>query len=170
MASERRKDPATRDRIDELIAGTHERLDEIENGYLAAARQNRELIQQVRRRTTIILGMVVAILLAGGFANAKLISENSERVDDIQQSRADVIYNNCADQNDRNRNTVAVFDRRISDLEHQQAPAAQLRRARQSREFTVGLINALAPVQDCDRLLVKRLGPDHPVPARKKQR
>jgi hypothetical protein len=155
MPEEQRSDQALRTR-----------LDQIEAGYLKRADENRDLILHSSRRTSWILGLLVVVQLGLGGLSIALLEQNGQRVDDIQQSRVDITYAQCVAINDRNRNTVAEYDRRF-ELARKSGLVSgqQLQRAKQSRDFTVGLVDRLVPVQDCDRQLVERFGPNHPKPA-----
>ena len=66
----------------------------------------------------------------------------------IQQQRAEGILRNCMDQNQRHRSTIATLDSVIAQL-----PKSQRAQAIKNRNFTVLLIDALAPLQDCQRLV-----------------
>lgn len=58
----------------------------------------------------------------------------------------------CTGQNNRNRNTIAEYDTRIAKIAPK-LPPAQRAQLKQSRDFTVGLINALTPVRNCTDVL-----------------
>lgn len=160
---DRRVDQSTRDRIDELEDRLAGRLNTIETGYIGRADTNQGLIDRLTRRTTILLSVLAVILVGLGALNLVL---NSDRIDDIErvvaennQSRIDITFNNCRSLNDRNRNTVAAFDARLDAARRSgRLSGEQLERARASRELTVGLINALAPRQDCRAQLRDRFG------------
>lgn len=64
----------------------------------------------------------------------------------IQQSRVSALRNSCEDTNQRHARTIQTLDERIAKL-----PPAQQVRARASRDFTLALIDDLAPqTRDCD--------------------
>lgn len=81
---------------------------------------------------------------------------------EIRQQRADGIRVSCEEVNTRNRTTVKTYDRQIAGIEPRLKPRerAQLK---ESRDFTVGLINALAPVEDCNAR-VRQFTQGHPKP------
>jgi hypothetical protein len=85
-----------------------------------------------------------------------------EQQREIRQQRADSIRVSCEEVNTRNRTTVETYDHQIVAIEPMLKPRerAQLK---QSRDFTVGLINALAPVEDCNAR-VRQFTQGHPKP------
>lgn len=140
---ERRTDPDTRGALDQ-------RLDKIEAGYLARADTNHGLIQKYGRRTTRMLTLLAVVLIGLGILNIIL---NDNRVDDIQQSRVDITYGQCQGLNKRNRDTKAQLDAILKRV-----PANRQERAQASRVATGLLIDALAPVTDCEKQLDQRFG------------
>ena len=83
----------------------------------------------------------VALMTA---AQVYAIAQNRTRIADIQQSRIQVRYDACRDQNERNRTTKAAVDRIIQSL-----PPDRQERAREGSKTTKLLIDALAPVRSC---------------------
>lgn len=120
------------------------------NELRTALRTIREDYLSFAKKTLRILyGMAFGLLLAGGLS-VYLLTQNAQRVHDIQQSRRDNTVEACLAQNDRHDNTIAALDAELAELSKSLKPAeaAQLK---QSRDFTVLLINALAPyTEDCD--------------------
>jgi hypothetical protein len=74
-----------------------------------------------------------------------------ELVAAIQQSRLDFIRIRCIEQNKRHDNTIKELNNIISNL----PPGERLDIARQNKPGTVLLINALAPIRDCDKVVQK---------------
>lgn len=102
---------------------------------------------------SIVLAVVLAfIVVASSFdRNRSQIDAVSEAANLIQRSRLDGIRSNCEDRNSRNRKTTMRLDALIKAL-----PAGpEKRRAVRNRDGTKLLINALAPVRDCDALVDK---------------
>lgn len=107
----------------------------------------------------IILYSLCAFTVVLGLLALRADQLNGDRVDDIQSSRVQNTYNNCEEQNARNENTIAVFDKRIAEgVKSGELKGQRLQRARESRAFTVGLIGALAPHQNCLQLVRTRFG------------
>lgn len=96
------------------------------------------------RTGVVIVGTTVVVALILTF------HLNAQRANDIEDSRRDTIRTACEETNSRNRETVqrirvlATRDKR-PDIEERV-------------ENTIQLIDALSPVQDCDRL-AERLAP-----------
>jgi hypothetical protein len=129
-----------------LDADTRQRLEAIQAGY-----------EKWTRRTIWILRALVVATLALGVVSILLIGANSERVDEIQQSRVDITRQTCEAQNDRNAKTVRAYDVRIAAARTSgQLTREQIARLQESRAFTVALIDSLAPRQDCAQLIRER--------------
>jgi hypothetical protein len=97
------------------------------------------------------VGLVILLLAIG--VNTWLVLENVTEIRrqqmEIRQQRADSIRVSCEEVNARNRDTVGAYDRQIARLVPRLKPR-QRAQLKQSRDFTVGLIDALAPVEDCN--------------------
>lgn len=139
MGDDRRIDPATR-----------ERLDEIERGYRALAQRNLDAIVAHWNATRLILGAICAFLLILGIVSLVLLNQSSTRATEgknlaqaIQRSRVD----QCKEGNIRHDLTITTLDQEIARL-----PADRQQQAKASREFTVALINTLAPYRDCTQI------------------
>lgn len=85
-------------------------------------------------------------------ANAKQGDRLEELVGRIQQERVRNIRSGCADQNDRNKDTKRAFRRQLPP------PPGEARR------FTFALLDALAPVRDCDAVVQTQTGGSAPTP------
>jgi hypothetical protein len=106
------------------------------------------------------IALVLAVMLAGGVAvwavssNQEAASSAQELAEQIQRERIRSIRLSCEAQNRRNRNTIETLDELILGM----PPGPRKKRAKQNRVGTVLLINALAPVRDCDRLVEDTAG------------
>ncbi len=105
--------------------------------------------QQVARY--LFMGIVVAAALAMAVLFALLLSDRNNikreaniRATQIQQQRYDVAYNSCLNQNERNSNTKATLNGLIAKL-----PPDQRQQAEQSKYFTLLMVNAIIPTQNC---------------------
>lgn len=70
----------------------------------------------------------------------------------IQDQRRAGYMANCTDQTLRHDRTVRSLDDSISKL-----TGAERLRAQRNRDYTVALINSLAPIEDCDQLVRERV-------------
>jgi hypothetical protein len=108
------------------------------------------------RPWVLVVLVAASILLAAGLAINLLddttgdVSQNTAFVEAIQEERARATRENCRIQNAQNRNTVARVRERYRLLS-----PTERREGRESRDYTIALIDALAPVRDCKKL-VKR--------------
>lgn len=66
----------------------------------------------------------------------------------IQEQRRNFILDSCREQNRRNRNTKRTL-RLGADIDQRNAPFEARAEIRRRRNVTLGLIDALAPVQNC---------------------
>jgi hypothetical protein len=89
-----------------------------------------------------LISIVVAIAIIKALGTSNKANELAHA---IQEQRVTQAHDNCLDENTRHRNTVATLDGVIARL-----PAARRKQAEASRQFTVLLIDALAPVRDCE--------------------
>lgn len=89
-----------------------------------------------------------AINIAAAIALAVMFYFISNQNQTIQDQRRESILRACRDQNARHFNTIKTLDKLIAQL-----PESQRKQAEGSRNFTVLLIDALAPVQNCKKLV-----------------
>jgi cell division protein FtsN len=105
----------------------------------------------------VALAVIVGIIAATGVVLAILAyGKINPTIQAIQAERARNVRANCLDTNDRHDRTIATLDRRLQ-VAVRRAPPAQARQIRASREFSVALINALAPRRDCERLVKRQV-------------
>lgn len=129
-----------------MLEGVQRKVDEIQRGYVLWT-----------RITFGVLAMLVLVVLLGAVAAVVAIHENHNRIEDIQASRIDVALTTCRDQNARRTNTINQLDDIIAKRS-KGAPPAERARMRTSRAFTILLIDALAPHQDCNKVIHERYG------------
>lgn len=82
---------------------------------------------------------------------AALVKQNQQFAKDIQKQRKDAIIESCTAQNVRHDGaTKALIDG--SDIDQENAPNAAARKEiRRRRDVTIALLDALAPVEDCQK-------------------
>lgn len=127
---ERRQDPKTRKRwleLEERVAKFQRRL----------------------RVAILVFGFGLTATVAG---LAYLVGQNGNRVDDnkttiadVQQSRRDSVRSSCREQNERHDSTVKTLDGLLKA-----APDSAQEQIKQTRAFTVILIDTLVPVRNCE--------------------
>lgn len=93
----------------------------------------------------LIISGVVALALIKALNTA---DRAKTLVQDIQSQRVEAIRNNCRDQNTRHLNTLHELD--VLDA---RLPPSRRAEARAGRPGVVLLINALAPYQDCKKVV-----------------
>lgn len=127
---DRRKDTETRSRLAVIQAG----------------------YEKWARRTLIILALQFVALLGGAY----LYLQNKERIHDIQKSRTENMLISCESQNARHDATIkAVF--KITQKKWLTAKPQEKLVIRTQRRGTVFIINALAPKQNCAKLVKARI-------------
>lgn len=144
VGSERRTDHTSRDRIGEIETRVDDGLAELEEGR----KRNRSAIKWLTGGFVILaLGVTTALGLYGllnGETN-DLAQENQDVIEAVQTSREDATRSNCEQQNSRHDDTIKNLDAGLAAV-----PPDQRQQAAQTRAFTITLIDALVPKQDCD--------------------
>jgi uncharacterized membrane protein YccC len=98
------------------------------------------------------LVVIAASVLVAVNANQTAADRAQQLARDIQKERARSIRQNCEDQNMRHTRTIDALDKAIAAA----TPPARKARAVANRIYTVRLINALAPLRDCDAVVRKQ--------------
>lgn len=81
-------------------------------------------------------------------ANQEQVKANRRLGLAIQEQRRNFIFDSCREQNRRNRNTKRTL-RLGANIDQRNAPLEARAEIRRRRNVTLGLIDALAPVQNC---------------------
>lgn len=99
-----------------------------------------------------VLGVACAV---GLFGFGLVLSRQHDTTQDIQHQRKTTIYTQCKQQNDRNKHTKdALIAGAAVDIAKRKTEAAKAE-VRRRRDVTLGLIDALAPHQNCEALIAK---------------
>jgi hypothetical protein len=117
-------------------------------------RQAEEKRALIMRWDRIVLGCVliaIPILVSLGL----FLWEFERRVDDIQQSRAEITYMVCLDQNQRNTDATEAVNAIFAEAIERGADPDTLTPA---REGTQTVIDALAPIRDCAFMVERQFG------------
>lgn len=104
----------------------------------------RQTLQWVKRNALNITLLLLA-LAAGAGVYALIL---------VQNERAQTILRACRQQNDRHAATVSELDSLLAKAKQHASPA-RLKQIRENRASTVLLIDALAPYQNCQRVLAQ---------------
>jgi hypothetical protein len=108
----------------------------------------------VRVASVALVVAAIALLAAAGLALvvwddvAERSAANAAFAEAIQEERARATRENCRKQNRRNHKAVARVGERTRML-----PPVEQREGREGRAYTIALIDALAPVRDCEQLV-----------------
>lgn len=90
----------------------------------------------------------------------------------VTESRAEITYTTCLDDNERNLMSVALVDDRVTRrkgeireaIQNSSTPAeaaalrAQIDALDDGRDFSVDLIDAVIPKRDCEQIVFERFG------------
>lgn len=140
MTPDRRSDPYLRGR-----------LDAIQRGY------ERWVAYTLR-----LLAVLVCIQLGLGALSLYLVGQNQDRSSEtrrllrqVQESREQSVLTTCSQQNARHDKTIAALNAFVDQYKkaHPGLSAKDLREIQQSIQGNVSLINALAPTQDCQKVV-----------------
>lgn len=102
---------------------------------------------KLARNIIAILAFLFIAQMGLGLWNLSLSHDNTIRTEEIQASRKNSILISCEEQNTRNENSISTLDDLLTKgnfLSH-----AETMQIEQTKTFTILLINALAPKQDC---------------------
>lgn len=122
------------------------RLDTIQKGY-----------EKWARITFFILVGIVVTNLVGIAFGSYFYEQNKNRIRDINENRVEIMLKSCEAQNQRHDATVKSLDALISKRLKTITDPAEISRIMAGRESTVLLIDALDPVQDCEKLVQARI-------------
>lgn len=105
-------------------------------------------------RNIIIILSFLCITQAGlGLWNLSLSNDNTIRTEEIQASRKNSILISCEEQNIRNENSISTLDDLLSRGKF--VSQSETMQIEQTKTFTILLINALAPKQNCAQRVKK---------------
>jgi hypothetical protein len=83
-----------------------------------------------------------------------LTLSNKKFASDIQEQRADSIRDACTAQNKRHDGSIAALTKGANhDIAHAKELGLKVTEVKRRRDVTIGLLNALAPFQDCEKLV-----------------
>jgi hypothetical protein len=148
-------------RIDETL---RTRLDQIETGYLERADENQAAIKAINeayarfvRIASLILIVIAIVVGISGGISVYLLGQNTKRTQDIQNERRAAIIRECVSQNARHDRTLRQFDTEVERL-RPTLNKRELSRLAGQKAANKRLIEALAPRQDCAKLVLERVG------------
>lgn len=106
-----------------------------------------------------MLSFALVLAAAGILLAVVLFGRVSDQQNSLQQSRVDITYQNCDEQNDRHDKAFNKLGELIAGL-----PPRRRARAKEGEAGTKALIETIAPKQNCLRLVQRRFG-DTPRPS-----
>lgn len=141
--------------LDAHIAKTEERLSRwLKRGLVAFG-----IIGITCAVALCLFGMVLKEQKSTADQLETLVQQNRQIVLDIQQQRRDATLVDCEKTNARNAGTQkALKDGSDQDIANAPTEAAK-DEIRRRRDVTIGLINAVSPVQDCQALVKEAVQP-----------
>lgn len=134
-------------------------------GYKELARKFDAHSAKIERRfhRWFVTGLIVfafmgAACTAGLIGFSVLLSKQSHFTQEIQHQRKTAIGAGCEDQNDRNATTITKLNEAVKNEEKKHKSLKAKMKVRNNAEVSIGLINALAPHQDCKQLVREATG------------
>lgn len=112
-----------------------------------------EKYDRFARNIIIILAFLFGTQMGLGLWNLNLSHDNTIRTEEIQSSRKNSILISCEEQNTRNENSIFTLDDLLSRGKF--VSQAETMQIEQTKTFTILLINALAPKQNCAQRVKK---------------
>lgn len=106
-----------------------------------------------------IMAMGVALGLVG---YGILLHKQNNVIHAFKGTRKAFVRDSCEAQNKRHDATIARLDQGLAQAKKQHPE--RVRQIQQSRKFTIGLIDSLAPKQDCKKLAAVSVGDAKPPP------
>lgn len=103
---------------------------------------------KVARSLTIAVAIIGVTLIALTAVSASLINANQDRSKQIQGERAKTTRDNCNAQNVRHNSATQALNDSFEGGENRETTATQ-------RRTIMQLIDALAPVRDCEQVVAK---------------
>jgi hypothetical protein len=94
-------------------------------------------------RTTRFMAAMFIWMMMVGFLSLYLLQQTSEQASRIQDQRSNLLLSSCKEQNKRHDDTIKELALLVS-----QAP--DLAAAKAAQPGTIALINAIAPISDCN--------------------
>jgi hypothetical protein len=121
-----------------------------------------------------IIGITSAIALAGfgillqdqkdtADRLAILVKQNEEFSIEIQTQRQAAVLRSCQETNDRNRDTSARLNAAAAKDIASRDTEAEKNEVRRRRDVTLGLIDALVPLRDCQQIVKEAVQEPPPV-------
>jgi hypothetical protein len=113
---------------------------------------------QARFHRWLVFGLIafsiIALTSAAGLVGfGVLLKKQGNTTAEIQRQRHDTIERNCKDQNERHDRTARALNRAVV-VAVRKAKTQKLKRAiRENSEVSLGLIDLLAPKQDCEAIV-----------------
>jgi len=97
------------------------------------------------RRLSILKYAYLAIVIAATITMSLLLIENRKIVQDIQEDRKRLVYDNCLEQNSENKELIqlAIEEGNLDS---------------ESKRFIIRFINTLSPSQNCEELVTNIFG------------
>lgn len=97
---------------------------------------------------------IIALSSAAGLVGfGILLKQQGEVTTTIQAQRRATIRGQCEDQNQRNFVTVSALNMAVDKAEKSAKTEQRKQRLRDNAQVSIGLINALAPHRDCEKVV-----------------
>lgn len=166
---ERRSDSFLRnilDNLDQYAFGiiTEHGYRELENKLNEHAREIEQKFHKWFIRGLVAFGIMSLGVILGLVGYGLLLNKQGDLLAQFKETRKEFVRDSCLAQNKRHDNTIAKLNTLSAKSIKQRKTATGRKRAEDGRVATIGLIDALAPKQNCKKLAAVSVGDAKPPP------
>lgn len=131
---------------------------ELKRNIKDMAQKNEDRLHRWLVRGLIAFGIVGLSSTAAIIGMAIVVHNQKNVTNSIQAQRRNTILGNCQDQNRRHDRTLARLAKAEKDAEAKANTLQQRMKIRNGTEVSIGLIDSLAPHQNCERVVREATG------------
>lgn len=117
-----------------------------------------EKVESAFKKIFLIMGILFVIGFATGIVSIALLKSNSNRFNEIQNSRKSSILTSCNETNIRNINAVNILSEKLNQ-ESKKLNSFEKEQLQNDKKFIILLIDSLDPVQNCKARVAKLTKP-----------
>jgi hypothetical protein len=152
--------------IDQYAFGiiTQHGYQELEDKLSKHAKGIEEKLHRWLVRGMIILGCMALCTIIALVGFGVVLSQQSDTQASFKNTRKAFVRDSCAAQNKRHDKTIKKLGKLYGPAFARAKTTERKKRLLQNREATIGLIDALAPKQNCDKLALVSVGEAKPPP------
>lgn len=115
-------------------------------------------------RGLVIIGFIALCVVVALVGFGVVLSQLTDTQTSFKETRKAFVRDSCTAQNKRHDKTIKKLDKLYGPAFARANTVKRQKRLQQNRQATIGLIDALAPKQDCDKLALVSVGEAKPPP------